>query len=190
MPVAIPAIVGVLVLNMRATGSFGDKVPQLATGVATGLQKWIPSIVVQTLDSGSLGVGSGGPMPLVVPQPAIYGALLTGAGASGVLGIMAPLMFLGLANGLVLAFAQMLIKTTHPGIGAGTGAARFIGGSAVPLMIEGFSTAGMVGEGTVKIAKAVGIGLDITFQALAIPVPIVGSASPAGGSGAGAGTII
>lgn len=190
MPIAIPAIVGVLVPNMFATGSFGDKMPQLATGVATGLQKWVPSMVVQTLDSGSLGVGSGGPMPLVVPQPALYGALLTGAAASGVLGIMAPLMFLGLANGLVLAFAQMLIKTTHPGIGAGTGAARFIGGSAVPVMIEGFASVDMKGDGPVKIAKAIGIGLDITFQALAIPVPIVGSASPSGGAGAGVGTII
>jgi len=190
MPIVLPAIVGAIVPNLIATGNIGDKTPQLATGIANGLQQWIPSIVVQTTDAGSLGVGSGGPMPLVVPQPALYGALLAGAASAGVLGIMAPLMFLGIANGLVLSFAQMLIKTTHPGVGAGTGAARFIGGSAVPAMTAGFAAAGMKGQGTVQIATAVGTGLDITFQALAIPVPIVGSASPSGGSGVGVGLII
>lgn len=129
-------------------------------------------------------------MPLVVPQPVLYGGLMTGAASAGVLGIMAPAMFLGIANGLVLAFLQMLIKTTHPGVGVGTGLAKFIGGSAVPQMVSGFAAAGMKGQGTVQIATAVGVGLDITFQALAIPVPIVGSASPSGGSGVGVGLII
>jgi hypothetical protein len=190
MPVAIPTIVGAIVPNLISATCIGEKTPQLATGIANGLQQWIPSLVVQTIDSGSLGVGSGGPMPLVVPQPALYGALLTGAASAGVLGFMAPVMFLGIANGLVFSFAQMLIKTTHPGIGAGTGAARFVGGSATPAMIAGFKAAGMKGQATEQIATAIGTGLDITFQALAIPVPIVGSASPAGGSGVGVGQII
>jgi hypothetical protein len=190
MPVIIPAMVGLITPNLVATGNLGSNTPQLATGIATGLQQWIPSIVVQTTDAGSLGVGSGGPMPLVVPQPVLYGGLMTGAASAGVLGIMAPALFLGISNGIVMACAQMLIKTTHPGVGVGTGLAKFIGGSAVGAMIAGFAAAGMTGQATVQIATAVGIGLDITFQALAIPVPIVGSASPTGGSGVGVGNII
>lgn len=190
MPVAIPAIVGALVPSIFATGNLGSKVPQLATGIANGLANWVPSVVVQTIDSGSLGVGSGGPMPLVVPQPAIYANLMAGGAANGIFGIMSPLLFLGIASGLVLAFNSMLIKTTHPGVGAGTGAARFIGGSSVPQMLAGFKSAGMKGEKSQKMAKAVGTGLDITFQALSIPIPIVGAPSPSGGSGMGLGTII
>jgi hypothetical protein len=190
MPVVIPGIVGALVPNIFATGNVGEKVPQLATGIATGLAEWVPSVVVQTIDSGTAGGGSGGPMPLVVPQPALYGNLLVGATSNGLLGVMAPLLFLGIANGLVLAFAQMLIKTTHIGVGAGTGAARFVGGSAIPQMIAGFATAKMTAEGSVKMAKAIGFGLDLTFQILAVPIPIAGPPSPSGGSGVGIGNII
>lgn len=190
MPVVIPGIVGALVPAIFATGNLGSQVPQLATGIANGLSNWVPSVVVQTIDTGSLGVGSGGPMPLVVPQPPLFANLLAGAASAGVLGVMSPLLFLGIANGLVLAFNQMLIKTTHTGVGAGTAAARFIGSSATPQMIAGFNAAGMKGEGTVKMAKAVGTGLDLTFQTLAVALPIVGAPSPSGGSGVGFGVIL
>jgi hypothetical protein len=129
-------------------------------------------------------------MPLIVPQTALYANLLAGGASVGLFGIMAPLLFLGIANGLVLAFAQMLIKTTHMGVGAGTGAARFIGSSAAPQMIAGFEAAELKGDSTKKLAKAIGAGLDLTFQILAVPIPIAGPPSPSGGSGVGIGTII
>lgn len=190
MPVYIPAIVGVLVPNMVATGNLGTQVPQLATGIATGLQYWIPSITVVTTDQGSLGVGSGGPLPLVVPQPVLYANLMIGVAANGLFGIMAPALFLGMANGLVLAFAQMLVKTTHPGVGVGNAIAKFIPPACTPQMLAGFASAGMKGDQVARVANAIGLGLDITFNSLVLPVPIVGSASPSGGAGAGVGNII
>ena len=190
MPVTIPGIVGALVPNMAATGQLGSKMPDLAVGIANGLVKWLPSITVITVDAGSLGVGSGGPMPLIVAQPLLYLNLMAGDAAFGFFGPMSPLLTLGVANGLVLAFAQALIKTTHPGIGAGSGVATFRAPNSIPLMIEGFAAAGLKGDGPTKKASAIGTGLDATFASLVVPIPIVGSASPAGGAGAGFGQII
>ncbi len=158
--------------------------------MANGLAVWVPKIVVQTIDSGSLGVGSGGPMPLIVPSPLLYANLLTGSGSFGILGPMDPLLELGLANGLMTAFAGMLVKTTHPGVGLGSAVARFQAGPAIPDMIAGFSAAGMVGDGPVKKASAVGMAFDITFASLVMPVPILGAPSPSGGAGVGFGQII
>jgi len=190
MPVVPPAIVGLLFPNMASTGNIGGGVAKFASGVAGGLAVWIPKIQVITIDSGSLGVGSGGPMPLVVPSPLLYANLLTGSASFGILGPMDPLLELGLANGLMAAFTGMLVKTTHPGVGVGAATAKFQAPPAIPDMIAGFSAAGLVGDGPVKKASAVGMALDITFASLVMPVPIVGAPSPSGGAGAGFGQII
>lgn len=190
MPVTIPGLVGALMPNLLSTGHLGLDTPKLATGIATGVATWIPQIVIQTVDSGSLGAGKGVPIPLVVPQPALYGALVAGDAAFGLLGILTPLMTLGIANGLVLGFAQMLLNTVHAGIGVGAGVATFRAPPAGPVMVAGFQASGMNGEDAVKKANAIGMGLDTTFASLVLPVSIVGSASPAGGASTGVGNII
>jgi len=190
MPVVPPGIVGMLVPNMTVTGNIGSGVSKFAGGVAAGLAVWVPKIVVQTIDSGSLGVGSGGPMPLLVPPPLLYANLLIGSASFGILGPMDPLLELGLANGLTASFVQMLVKTTHPGVGAGSAIARFQAPPCIPDMIAGFASVQMVGDGPVKKASAVGMALDITFASLVMPVPIVGAPSPSGGAGVGFGQII
>ena len=190
MPVAIPGIFGALMPNLLSVGMLGTDTPKLATGIATGVSLWVPQIVVQTIDSGSLGVGKGSPTPLLVPQPILFAALVAGDASFGLLGILSPIMTLGIANGLVLGFVQMLLNTVHIGIGVGAGVARFIAPPAGPVMAAGFATAGMVGEDAVKKANAIGQGLDTTFASLLLPVAIVGAPSPAGGAGVGVGNII
>jgi hypothetical protein len=175
MPLTPVGIVGLLIPNMIATGMLGSEVPKIAAGIANGLVKWVPSIVVQTTDTGSLGVGSGGPIPLVVPQPVLYANLMAGDAAFSFFGPMSPLFTLGVANGLAATFAQALIKTTHPGVGVGNGIATFRAPPAIPQMIVGFAEATLVGDGPTS---------------LVVPVQIVGSASPSGGSGTGFGQII
>jgi len=190
MPVTVPGVVGAVLPNLIATANLGTGVPQLASGVANGVVQWTPQIVVATIDAGSLGVGSGGPVPVVIPPPAMLGAMTGGFASFGLLGIMAPLLIAGLSNGLVLAYLQALVKTTHPGIGVGSGVAKFIAPPAGPIFIAGFKAAGMKGQSTDQLALAIGQALDIVFASLLIPIPIVGSASPAGGAGAGVGNII
>ena len=190
MPVTVPGIFGALMPNLLATGHLGLDTPKLAIAIATGVATWVPQIVVQTIDAGTLGVGKGVPIPLIIPQPILYGALLAGDASFGLLGILTPIMTLGIANGLVLGFLQMLTNTVHAGVGVGSGVARFIAPPAGPTMVGGFASAGMIGEDAAKKANAIGQGLDTTFASLVLPVVIVGAPTPAGGAGVGVGNII
>lgn len=190
MPVVLPAITGLLTANMTAAGMLGTDVSKIATGIATGLTQWIPQIIVQTIDTGTLGAGKGTPTPLLVPQPALYAALLAGDAAFGFIGILNPAFTLGVANGLSQAFLAMLTNTAHPSVGVGAGVARFIAPPAGPAMTAGFTAVGLKGMDMPKKANAIGQGLDTVFASLVLPVTIAGSASPSPSSGTGVGNII
>jgi len=190
MPVTPPGIVGALVPNLLAVALVGTDVPKYASGVAAGLVRWIPSIRVTTTDAGSAGVGSNVPLPLPVPSPLLIPNLTLGMTSMGLIGPFMPVLVTGLANGLSVAFAQMLVKTTHPTVGTGSGVAKFVAPPATPFMVQGFSSVGMVGPSAAQKAGALGIGLDRTFASLVVPVAIVGSASPTGASGVGTGNIV
>lgn len=190
MPVAVPGIMGVMIPNLISVAMIGTGVPQYCRGVALGLVKWVPTIQVNTLDTGTLGVGKNIPTPIIAPNPLVYSGVLAGMTANGLLGPLSPVFALGLSNGLVLSFAQMLINTIHPSVGVGAGVARFSAPPATPFMIAGFTEAGMKGLATVKKARAVAMAVDITFASLVLPVAIVGPPSPSPGAGAGTGKIL
>lgn len=190
MPVVLPAIVGTLTSNLMAAGLLGTDVSKMATGVANGLQTWVPTIQVVTVDAGTLGAGSGTPLPLVVPQPVLFGNLQSMIAAAGFVGQSVPQLATGLSNGLSQAFLAMLVTTQHPGIGTGTGVATFVAPPAAGPMVGGFASASLIGEAAPRLAAAIGNALDMTFASLIVNVVIVGSASPTGGSGAGTGKIL
>lgn len=181
---------GVIAPNLLAVGMVGTDSPRIALGVANGLQQWIPLVQVTTTDTGSLGVGTNVPLPLPIPQPVLFAALMGTVPAAGIVGVMMPLFVTGLSNGMSLAFLQMLVTTTHPVIGSGTGVAKFLAPSCAGPMIAGFTAAGLVGEAMPRLAGAIGLALDSVFASLAIPIVIVGTASPTGGAGTGTGKIL
>lgn len=187
MPVIVPGIMGALIPNLVSTGMIGIGVPKYALGVSLGLSKWISKVRVITVDVGTLGVGKSAPTPLLVPQPLLYTNLMIGAASQGLLGALLPPFTVGLANGLCLAFTQMILNTTHPSVGSGGGVAKFLGPPAAMSMLQGFKQAGMTGNASDKKAKAIGRALDMTFAVLVLPVGIVGppSISPGAGSGFG-----
>jgi len=189
MPFTPFGAAGVVTPSLVATGMFGLRTPNFALGVSIGTTKWLNSLVVTTMDTGSLGVGSG-QLPLLVPQPLLLANITAALIATGNAGIMMPLKALGLSTGLSMAFLQAIVKTTHPGIGSGVGVARFSPVPAAPMIIAGLAEVGMVGTGVVKIGTAIGMGLSQTFATLTLPIPIVGSASPAAGAGTGFGKVI
>jgi hypothetical protein len=146
---------------------------------------------VTTVDAGTLGAGTG-IIPLIVPTPLVLTSLTTGFASSGILGVLAPKLIVGLATGLTSGWlALALLQTVHPTVGVGTGVARIVGPSAVPALIGGFAAVGMVGDGPTRIARAIATGLDITFASFVqLGLPIVGSPSPVGSAGVGIGTVI
>lgn len=190
MPVTPVGIIGVLIPNLVATSLIGVGVPTYANGVAQGLVNWIPQVSVQTQDVGTGGSGKNVPLPLLVPQPLLVANITSGMAAQDLLGVFSPLLILGLSNGLSLAFLQMLVNTTHVGVGTGTGVASFRAPPATPSMIQGFKSAGMKGPATERKAAALGQAFDQTFASLLLPVAIVGSVTPSAATGRGFGKII
>jgi hypothetical protein len=190
MPIALPVAIPTLAANLAATTMLGPGVPKYATGVINGLANWVPTISVQTTDVGSAGSGVNVPLPLTLPTPILLANLTAGMFAQGILGILAPLFLLGLANGLTAVFLQTLVKTQHVGVGTGAGVASFRAPPAFPFLVAGFASAGITGVATARKARALGQGLDQTFASLFLPVVIVGSASPSAATGKGFGKIL
>jgi hypothetical protein len=182
---------GFLVPSFLSVGHIGVEMPRFAMGIAIGVCQFLTTQAkVVTADVGTLGTGTS-LMPLIVPFPLIQGGLVTGFAAMGVIGVMSPGTLTGIANGLVSGFLSLaLLQTNHPNIGVGSGVAKVIAFSAIPSMLQGFSSMSMVNDGSVQIASAIGMALDITFASFVEPIVIVGSASPIGGAGAGFGVII
>jgi len=190
MPVTPPGIIGAIVPSLVSCSFLGTSVPKYANGVAQGLVRWVPLIKIQTIDGGTAGVGSNIPLPLVVQTPVLYANILSGMLSNGLNGLLMSAFVSGLSTGLTTAFAQMLIKTTHPGVGVGTGVASFRAPPAFASISSGFATAGMNGPASLQAARALATVLDITYASLLIPVAIVGSPSTIGASSTGFGTII
>lgn len=190
MPATVPGFMGALIPNLVSVAMIGVGLPKYARGVALGLQQWVPKIRVNTVDTGTLGAGKNVPLPLVVPQPVLYLNLIAGMTAQKQAGVLMPVFAAGLANGLVLCFAQTLLSTTHPSVGAGGGVAKFSAPPATKSMISGFQQAGMTGDQATKKAKAIAFALDATFAILVMPVAIVGPPSPAPSAGSGFGSLI
>jgi len=192
VPLNPPALAAAfLAPNLLSTGNIGMGMPKFAMGVAVGVCQYLTvQAKVVTVDAGVLGVGTS-IMPLLVLPPLLQGGLYAGFSSMGILGPMAPLLITGLTNGLITGWTALaLLQTNHPGIGVGAGVARIVGPTAVPAMIAGFASMGMLGDGPIKTATAIGIGLDITFAGFFEPVPIVGTGSPVGGAGVGFGSVI
>ncbi len=190
MPIALPALSGTITTNLFSVALIGTDTPRLGTGVANGLVYWVPQVTVTTVDAGSGGVGTSVPLPWVVPQPLLLTLLTANIPPAGFTGLFTPSLILGLANGLSLAFLQMLISTTHPTVGVGTGIARFTAPPAATSMVSGFASAGLVGEASPRLATAIGVSLDAAIASLVIPVVIAGAGSPTAATGTGTGKII
>lgn len=190
MPVISSGIANVLLPNLVSVGLMGIETPRLSRGIANGVAQWIPQVRVSTTDAGSAGSGSNIPLPLTVANPVLLANLTVGMASQGFSGVFLPPYLVGLSNGLSLAFLQMLIKTTHVGVGNGAGVAKFTAPPARVSMVNGFYSAGLKGEWSPRKAAAIAQALDTTFASLLLPVAIVGTASPAAATGVGSGSII
>jgi hypothetical protein len=189
MPLTPVGLTAVLVPALVASAQVGIAVPQFALGVANGVATFAQTATVTSVDVGTLGAGVTA-VPLVVPQPLLLANMLAGFAATSTLGPMAPLLALGLANGLSIGFLQGIVTLAHAGVGAGAGVAKVVGAGAIPAMIAGFASVGMTQPGSVKMATAIGTALTLTFTTFVMPVPILGPPSISPGAGAGFGKIV
>jgi len=189
MPLVAPVLSATITAGIFSGGLIGPAVPKLGSGIGQGIALWVQKLKVNTVDAGAAGAGKG-LGPLIIPQPLIMSSLLMAYTINGQLGVMAPLEASGIANGLFVGFAQGLISTTHPSVGAGAAVARITGPPAFSSIMQGFSSAGITGSGASKKANAISLALTMIIQTLVLPVAIVGAAGPAPSAGSGFGSII
>lgn len=181
---------GFIAPSLISTLNIGSAMPKLALGIANGVCNFFIGAVAVSIDTGTLGVGTSA-QPLIIPPPTILAALLVGYSAQSILGPMSPLNALGVANGISTGLASLATASVqHPGVGAGAAIMRIVGSSAVPALLKGFADAGLTGNGSVKMATAIGIGLDTIFQSFVMPLVIAGPPSIIPGAGSGFGVII
>lgn len=189
MPVTPAGVAGLVAPSLAAAGMVGTDAPRIAAGIGVGVSTWVASISVVTADVGTAGVGSGGPIPVVIPGT-LLGNMQTGFGSAGLAGMFSPGFSAGLASGLTQAFLQGLVKTAHAGVGSGSGVAKFVAPPATGPIAAGLTSAGIAGIFQAQLSAAVGLALDLTFATLVLPIPIVGTASPTAASGTGFGKIV
>ncbi len=186
MPITLPGSYGVILPSM---GMAGSAAPRFALGIATGIVTWVPTISVQTLDTGTAGLGTG-VIPLVIPQPALLAAILEAFASQAILGVLGPAFAAGLSLGLFATFSQGTITTTHPSVGTGAGVARLTASPPLVQLQQGLAGQVVLGVGGQRIAAALSTALSTVFNAFTVPVAIIGSASPTASTGVGVGTII
>lgn len=174
--------------TLPAAGMLGTSVPQLAGGIAAGVMIWVGTLTVVTVDVGTAGAGTG-VLPCAIPPPLLVAGMMASFPIAHH-GMMALPLATAVAMGLSAAFPLGLVTTVHPTVGVGAATATFPGPSAIPSMIAGFSSAGLLGPMAAATATAVGMGLDIAFASFILPIPIVGPPSPSPSSGAGTGKIL
>ena len=189
MPIVAPALTVTITTTLLGSGMLGTATPKYASGLAMGISLWVQKLTVKTIDSGLVGVGIG-LLPFIFPQPILLAGLLGGYASNGILGPMAPLEAVGLANGISLGLLQGLITTNHPSVGVGAAVARVSGPPAYSSLMQGLSSVGITGSGASKKANAISTALMITLQSLVLPVPIVGAGGLLPSSGSGSGKIV
>ncbi len=175
MPLAPPALAGILIPALVASGQLGIAVPQLALGVGTGMCTMAKASTVVSVDAGTAGAGVT-LIPFVVPQPLLLASLLAALPAAQIAGPMMPLLANGLAMGMSQGFATGLVSITHT-VGAGAGVAKFIPAGAIPAFQAGFAAAGLTGQSSTKLATAIGQAMNSLFGTYVFPVPILGPPS-------------
>jgi len=185
--VTMPMFLGCLI----SAGNIGVSAPKLALGLASGLSQYASGpLMVNSIDVGTAGVGTGQGVGMQLPSPAAIGAMVSSLISGGIVGIASGPTGTGIAQGFVLALAQAKIATLSAGVGVGTGVARLVPNSAsIGIFIRAFQSAGMVGVQSVNMATAVARGFDLAAIAATGQLAIVGPPSPSPGSGIGIGKL-
>jgi hypothetical protein len=195
MPITPPGLQGLLMPLVTAAGIKGTSASSLVSAISIAVTTWMQTLVVQTNDVGLLGVGVGTGKAIVTP-PALVGPLVGAAAASLKGTAMVPLMT-AIGNGVASFVAsQVMVQTTHPGIGVGAG----IGTLKIPgpaplqgLLSAQFSAVKIMGTSMPSLAQAIATGLATGMATAIITVAITGTPivpPPVTGSSVGIGKLI
>lgn len=190
MPIQSAVTTPVFLASLVANAIAGISSPQMASGLAIGLEIYASSgLKAGTINVGTLGVGSGLGQGFFVSPAAFSAAFSASFAAFGILGVMAPMKINALSIAFSQCFSRASIVTISPTVGVGSGVVTAITNPAASLsaFATGMSAAGMHGVSMVQLVSAVSVGLDQGLLSGIGSVAIVGPPSIAPGSGPGIG---
>lgn len=194
MPMVPTAFAGLIVSNFAASDINGTGSVPLANAIATGIVSYLTSApaIVQTIDVGTAGAGSGLGIGVegVVPTE-VAGAILGNLAAASIVGSATAPMVTAICNALSDTLATATVTTVNIGVGVGTGVGFLIGldpGQLASQMIGLAPGFGLNGTAVTPMFTGIANGITDTLNGTTIVnVVIVGPPSivPSGGTGIG-----
>lgn len=191
MPLTTSVTTPLFLTALVSQGNLGISAPKLAAGLASGLSEYASSsLVVASVDVGTLGVGSGQGVGMIIPPPVLVASLVASLTSQNIAGIMSVPTATGIALGFVAALAQARIQTVSAAVGAGSGIATLVpNGASIGIFIRAFQSAGMTGVQSANMATAVARGFDTAAPSAKAPIVIAGPPNVAPSSGPGIGKL-
>lgn len=173
-------------------GVFGVSSPQLAAAISNGFCQYaISSVVVNTVDVGSAGSGTGVGLGMVLAPPVLVGSLTATFEGAQIRGPLRQSIITAIANAVSDTLRLALVNTVNVGVGAGTGKATLAPNPAasVPLMITNFFGLALAGVSSPVLASAIANGIDQALPSATGVIVIAGASGPSPGSGTGVGKL-
>ena len=192
MPLFPPAMTALLTGYFGAGGILGVSSPVLAAGISNGFVQYaLSGVLVNTVDVGAVGGGTGVGTGFVLAPPVLVGALTAAFEGAQIRGPFRQPLILAVANAVSDTLKVAVANTAHAGVGTGTGKVTLVPNPAVsvPLMVSNFAAFTLAGVASPVIAAAIAQGIDQALPSTVGVVAIAGPAGPSPSSGTGFGKL-
>jgi len=148
--------------------------------------------VVDTVDVGSVGSGTGVGVGIILAPPVLIGSLTSAFEGAQIRGSLRQSLIVAISNAVSDTLKLALINTVNAGVGAGTGKVTLVPNptASVPLMVANFFGLALVGVSSPVLASAIARGIDQVLPSAIGVIAIAGTASPSPGIGTGIGKLI
>jgi hypothetical protein len=192
MPIDPGTTTPIFTAALIANAQIGPSVGQLATGLALGLFQYAQAgVTVNSIDAGTLGVGTGIGPSILLPEPLLLAALTASFAGHGIIGPMMPLQANAIALGISSSLALAIVQTLNPLVGLGAGKLQLTPtGAGSAIFPAAFIQAGMAGPQSANMGTAIALALDAVIASAISIIAIVGPPNIVPGAGLGIGKIV
>lgn len=193
MPLDPITVGGIMRGSLLAAGLVGTGSNQLSLGLTSALCTYGKTAMnVMSVDVGTLGVGKGLGVGVMLPQPVLAASLAGNLPAGGIAGLSMPQLVLGISVGYSAALATAIINTISPSVGVGAGKLQIMPNTAaaIGIFIQMFLAAGMTGPMVTPLATSVARALDLVLPTAIGVVAIAGPPNIVPSAGMGTGKLL
>ena len=183
MPIAGPALAGLIQLEMSSAGMTGQNVPQLSQAVGNGVVMTILSTAIYTGTSTGLGIGVGSSTGTISGSITIgvtVGNLIfVQMSALGLLGEKAQSLASAIGNAVATHMSTAIVQGSSTVVAIGSGVGVIVGvlgptmASNIFLQMQAM---GLIGQNALQLSQAIGNGIAMAIQASTVSTSIVGVA--------------